>query len=104
MAQNPGKYMLMGDDPRLQKMPDKPTLLDFFKYRFGATAHLLQSATHAFKAGYDEKTILACLLHDVGVVGFIRSDHGYWGAQLLEPYVTRRCLGHSLSPGPALLP
>ena len=30
---------------------------------------------------------MACLLHDIGVVGFIRSDHGYWGAQLLEPYV-----------------
>src|SRR5207247_1643614 len=30
----PGRLALMGDDPRLQKMPDKPTLLDFFKYRF----------------------------------------------------------------------
>jgi hypothetical protein len=49
--------------------------------------HLLQSATHALKAGHDEKTILACLLHDIGVVGFIRCDHGYWGAQLIEPYV-----------------
>src|ERR1700687_5141017 len=26
----PGQYMLMGDDPRLPKMPAKPTLLDFF--------------------------------------------------------------------------
>jgi hypothetical protein len=31
--------------------------------------------------------VLACLLHDIAVVGFIRSDHGYWGAQLIEPYV-----------------
>jgi hypothetical protein len=31
--------------------------------------------------------VLACLLHDIGVIGFIRSDHGYWGAQLVEPYV-----------------
>jgi len=30
---------------------------------------------------------LACLLHDIAIAGFIRSDHGYWGAQLLEPYV-----------------
>ena len=27
------------------------------------------------------------LLHDIAIAGFIRSDHGYWGAQLLEPYV-----------------
>ena len=31
--------------------------------------------------------MLACLLHDIAVTGFIRSDHGYWGAQLIEPYV-----------------
>ena len=34
-----------------------------------------------------EKMVLACLLHDLAVVGFIRGDHGYWGAQLVEPYV-----------------
>jgi hypothetical protein len=87
LAKHPGKYFLMGADPRLPKMPDKPTLIDFFKARFAATAHLLQSATHALKAGLDEKTVLACLLHDIGVVSFIRCDHGYWGAQLIEPYV-----------------
>jgi len=86
-AKHPGKLMLMGEDPRLPKMPDKPTLLDYFRYRFASTNHLLQSATHALKAGLDEKVVLACLLHDVGVVGFIRADHGYWGAQLIEPYV-----------------
>jgi len=83
-----GKRALMGDDPRLPKMPDKPTLLDFFKYRFSPSQnHLLQSANLALKNGHSEKIILACLLHDIGVVGFIRSDHGYWGAQLVEPYV-----------------
>jgi hypothetical protein len=89
MAQNPGKYFLMGDDPRLPKMPDKPTLLDFFKYRFAGMPinHLLQSAKLARKAGHGEKVVLACLLHDIGVAGFIRADHGYWGAQLIEPYV-----------------
>jgi hypothetical protein len=87
LAKHPGKRFLMGADPRLPKMPDKPTLIDFFKLRFASTAHLLQSATHALKAGLDEKTILACLLHDIGVVSFIRCDHGYWGAQLIEPYV-----------------
>jgi hypothetical protein len=87
LADNPGKHMLMGDDPRLPKMPDKPTLMDFFKYRFAPANHLLQSARHAVKAGLGEKLVLACLLHDIGVIGFIRADHGYWGAQMVEPYV-----------------
>ena len=86
-AKYPGKKMLMGDDPRLPKMPDKPTLLDYFKYRFAPAQHLLQSARHAVKAGMSEKVVLACLLHDIGVIGFIRSDHGYWAAQMVAPYV-----------------
>jgi hypothetical protein len=85
--EHPGKYFLMGEDPRLPKMPAKPTLIDFFKYRMASTAHLLQSATHALKGGHSEKVVLACLLHDIGVVSFIRCDHGYWGAQMIEPYV-----------------
>jgi hypothetical protein len=85
--EHPGAKMLMGDDPRLPRMPDKPTLVDFFKLRFGPAQHLLQSAKHALDAGLSEKMVLACLLHDIGVIGFIRSDHGYWGAQLVEPYV-----------------
>jgi hypothetical protein len=86
-AEKPGAKMLMGDDPRLPKMPDQPSLVDFFKLRFGPAQHLLQSAKHALDAGLAEKMVLACLLHDIGVIGFIRSDHGYWGAQLVEPYV-----------------
>jgi hypothetical protein len=86
-AANPGKYFLMGADPRLPKMPAKPTLMDFFKARFASTNHLLQSANLARKNGLDEKLVLACLLHDIGVAAFIRCDHGYWGAQLIEPYV-----------------
>src|SRR5262245_37096207 len=86
-ARNPGKYFLMDADPRLPKMPDKPTLIDFFKHRFVSMNHLLQSASLALKAGHDEKVVLACLLHDIAVAGFIRCDHGYWGAQLIEPYV-----------------
>jgi hypothetical protein len=85
----PGQYMLMGDDPRLPKMPAKPTMLDFFNFRFrqGGVQHLLQSANLALKHGHSEKIITACLLHDIGIIGFIQGDHGYWGAQLVEPYV-----------------
>src|SRR5215831_5322350 len=64
VTQNPGRYMMMGDDPRLPKMPEKPTLMDFFKYRFGPAQHLLQSARHAVRAGMDEKVVMACLVHD----------------------------------------
>jgi hypothetical protein len=89
-AQRPpdqGRRYLMGPDPRLPRMPEKPTLLDFFRTRFGPANHLLQSARLAQKSGASEKVILACLVHDIGIAGFIRSDHGYWAAQLLEPYV-----------------
>jgi hypothetical protein len=82
-----GKLYMMGHDPRLPRMPDKPTLFDFFRYRFGPAAHLLQSARLAMKNGTSEKVVLACLLHDISLTGFIRADHGYWSAQLLEPYV-----------------
>ena len=82
-----GKYYLMDDDPRLPKMPAKPTLLDYFECRAKGINHMLQSATHALKASMPEKTILACLLHDIANAIFIKSDHGYWGAQLVEPYV-----------------
>ena len=87
MKGNPNARVLMGDDPRLPAMPEKPTLMDFFKYRFGPCMHLLQSARHAVKADLPEKMVLACLLHDISTIGFIRGDHGYWGAQLVEPYV-----------------
>src|SRR5215472_16980357 len=43
----------------------------------------------ALKGGHSEKVVLACLLHDIGVASFIRADHGYWGAQMIEPYVDR---------------
>ncbi len=78
---------LMGEDPRLPEMPSKPTLTDFFNYRFWPATHILQSATLALEKGFNEKTIMACLLHDISIAGLMRSDHGYWGAQLVEPYV-----------------
>ena len=82
-----GRLYMMGHDARLPKMPDRPTLFDFFRLRFGPSMHLLQSARLAQKNGLDEKLVLACLLHDIAIAGFIRSDHGYWSAQLVEPYV-----------------
>jgi hypothetical protein len=84
-----GKLVMMGQDPRLSPMPARPTLLDFFAHRFGRgnINHLMQSARLAQKNGVAEKLVLACLVHDIAIAGFIRGDHGYWAAQLLEPYV-----------------
>jgi hypothetical protein len=56
---------------------------------FATAPHCLQSATRALRAGLDEELVLACLLHDVGM-GVARPDHGWWGAQLIEPYVAEK--------------
>jgi hypothetical protein len=74
---------------QLEPMPPKPTLLDFFRLRFAPANHVLQSATLALKNRMSEETILACLLHDV-VLSLIKPDHGWWGAQLVEPYVSEK--------------
>jgi hypothetical protein len=81
---------MMGQNPNLPVMPEKPTLLDFFHYRFNDIAfrHLLQSAKTAMDAGQSETVILACLLHDISNGAFLRTDHGYWGAQMIAPYVS----------------
>ncbi len=85
----PGTVMMMGDNPALPKMPARPTLMDFFTHRIdGITKrHLLSSATRALADGHDGKTVLACLLHDISNACLIRADHGYWGAQMIAPYV-----------------
>jgi hypothetical protein len=71
---------------RLAPLPEKPTLVDFFNGRFATTMHLLQSARLAQKRGVSEEIVLACLLHDAAQA-LIKTDHGWWGAQLFEPYV-----------------
>jgi hypothetical protein len=73
----------------LVPMPVAATLIDFFNLRFPPAAHLLQSARLAKKNGLSEEIILACLLHDAGQY-LCRADHGYWGAQIVEPYVSER--------------
>ena len=74
---------------QLAPMSDKPTLLEFFDKRFAPANHVLQSATRAMKTGMSEEIVLACLLHDV-VLNLVKVDHGWWGAQMLEPYVPER--------------
>jgi hypothetical protein len=88
LAQPNTRYM-MGNNPALPKMPDRPTLADFYRLRFGErlVKHMLQSARLAKENGMPEKVVMACLLHDIAVAGLLRSDHGYWGAQMVAPYV-----------------
>ena len=79
-----------GNVKRLPAMPEKPTLMDFFALRFNNTSnHCLQSANRAVATGMSEEVVLACLLHDV-VQELIKVDHGWWGAQIFEPYVPER--------------
>jgi len=76
-----------GNVETLSAMPANPTISDFFEHRFQRTSnHCLQSAGKAIERGARDEVVLACLLHDV-VQELIRVDHGWWGAQLFEPYV-----------------
>jgi hypothetical protein len=85
-----GAVFMMGQNPKLPVMPKRPKLLDFFHYRFSDIAfmHLLQSAKTALDAGQSETIVIACLLHDISNGAFLRTDHGYWGAQMIAPYVS----------------
>ena len=58
-----GAVFMMGQNPELPVMPERPTLLDFFHYRFSDIAfmHLLQCAKLALDAGQEEKIVMACL-------------------------------------------
>ena len=75
-------------------MPAKPTIEDFLRLRFydapgggiQENSHSLQSANLALEAGYPEKVIVACALHDSGH-HIRRVDHGHWGSNLVEGYV-----------------
>jgi hypothetical protein len=80
---------MMGDNPALPRMPEKPTLMDFFRYRFNPIAvnHLLSSAKRAMDDGRSDQVVMACMLHDISNGCLIRPDHGYWSAQLIAPYV-----------------
>jgi hypothetical protein len=82
--------MMMGDNPALPRMPERPTLLDFFRCRFGdfTVQHLLSSARRALAEGHGETAIMACLLHDISNGCLVRPDHGYWSAQIVAPYVS----------------
>jgi hypothetical protein len=88
-ARHPDTVFMMGDNPALPTMPERPVLRDFFELRFNkiSRSHLLQSARVATANGAGEKVVMACLLHDIAIAGLLSANHGYWGAQLVAPYV-----------------
>src|SRR3990172_9850504 len=78
------------ENEALPPMPAKPTILDFYRLRFAPARHVLQSGARALEVGMPERTVMACLLHDISVSNLLRPDHGYWCAQMIEPYVDER--------------
>ena len=84
VATEPGAHV-----KKLEPMPANPTLFDFFALRFAPANHVLQSAALALKNGLPEEIILACLLHDTAQA-LMKVDHGWWGAQIYEPYVPEK--------------
>lgn len=79
-----------GNVQYLAPMPEAPTLVDFMKLRLTEPLnHCLQSANLARKNGLEDELVLACLLHDLPLT-LMRSQHGFWGAQLFEPYISER--------------
>jgi hypothetical protein len=73
----------------LPKMSDRPTFVELFEKRFAPGSHVLQSANRALTTGMPEEIVLACLLHDT-VLSLIKVDHGWWGSQMYEPYVSEK--------------
>jgi hypothetical protein len=74
----------------LPPLPARATLTDFIKLRLQSNAeHCLQSARLARKKNLDEDIVFACLVHDL-VLSMVRAEHGFWSAQLFEPYVSEK--------------
>src|ERR1051325_4872070 len=76
-ARHPDTIFMMGDNPALPAMPERPTLRDFYLLRFGPVprTHLLQSARVAREHGLGEKVVVACLLHDIAIAGLLSANH-----------------------------
>ena len=87
----------------LAPMPEKPTLVDFFKLRFAPATHVLQSATARLKTA-NRGGVLACLLHDV----VLNPDQGrsrlVGRADDSSPTSRKEQLGDPLSSGASVLP
>jgi len=79
-----------GNVALLPPLPEKPTLADFIRLRLQSNAeHCLQSARLARIKNMDEDIVFACLVHDLSL-SLMRAEHGFWSAQMFEPYVSEK--------------
>jgi hypothetical protein len=79
-----------GNVALLAPLPPKPTLTDFIRLRLQSNAeHCLQSARQARMKNMDEDIVFACLVHDLSL-SLMRAEHGFWSAQMFEPYVSEK--------------
>jgi hypothetical protein len=79
-----------GNVTLLAPLPAKPTLVDFIRLRLQSNAeHCLQSARLARLKNMDEDIVFACLVHDLSL-SLMRAEHGFWSAQMFEPYVSEK--------------
>jgi hypothetical protein len=79
-----------GNVTLLPPLPARPTLADFIRLRLQSNAeHCLQSARLARQKNMDEDIVFACLVHDLSL-SLMRAEHGFWSAQMFEPYVSAK--------------
>jgi len=79
-----------GNVTLLPPLPARPTLTDFIRLRLQSNAeHCLQSARLARLKNLDEDIVFACLVHDLSL-SLMRAEHGFWSAQMFEPYVSEK--------------
>ena len=77
-----------GNVTLLAPLPARPTLADFMRLRLQSNLeHCLQSARQARLKNMDEDIVFACLVHDLSL-SLMRAEHGFWSAQMFEPYVS----------------
>jgi hypothetical protein len=79
-----------GNVALLPPLPARPTLADFMRLRLQSNLeHCLQSARQARLKNMDEDIVFACLVHDLSL-SLMRAEHGFWSAQMFEPYVSEK--------------
>ena len=87
----PISYACTAQEEPLVALPENAKLVDVMKHRMSPVIlrHLLLTASRAKQLGRSEVEVMACLVHDLGLA-LLRPDHGHWGSQLIEPYVSKK--------------
>ncbi len=79
-----------GNVTLLLPLPAKPTLTDFIRLRLAVQCRTLPAERAlARMKNLDEDIVFACLVHDLSL-SLMRAEHGFWSAQMFEPYVSEK--------------